>query len=478
MLAPWAREEMETARLKDRRLNKRLKIVLSQLAAQPTASIPQACGGRSEWKAAYRFFENEKTSFEDVLQPHCDATRKRMKAQPVVLVVQDTTEVDVTRPEQVVAGSGPLDGGSRRGALLHLLHAFTPDGVPLGTVSGKAWVRDEEPINAELSRAQRAAVPIEDKESYRWVVTLQEAREQSQHCPSTQVICVADSEADIYELLVEGASEPKTADWIVRACQDRALIVDEDATEKHLRAAVLSQPVLFGKTLQIRGRTAKVSCEKRGRRQPRKSRKAELVVRATRVTLRPPWRLDHKLPPVTVNVVLVSEVNPPADDVPVEWLIITSLPVDEIEQVQKVIQYYCTRWMIEVFFRVLKSGCEVEQRLFEYMDRLLTCLAVYLVVAWRTLFVCRLGRSCPEIDSEAVFEPAEWQSVWKVMRREDPPKQPPSLGVMVRMIAQLGGYIDRKGTQPGPQTLWIGMQRMQDFATCWQLFGPGAEAGP
>lgn len=120
MLAPWAREEMETARLKDRRLNKRLKIVLSQLAAQPTASIPQACGGRSEWKAAYRFFENEKTSFEDVLQPHCDATRKRMKAQPVVLVVQDTTEVDVTRPEQVVAGSGPLDGGSRRGALLHI----------------------------------------------------------------------------------------------------------------------------------------------------------------------------------------------------------------------------------------------------------------------------------------------------------------------------------------------------------------------
>lgn len=476
MLAPWAIEEMKTAKLNDKRLNKRLGIILSQLGAQPTASIPQACGGRSEWKAAYRFFENEKTTFNDVLRPHHDATRKRMASQPVVLLAQDTSEIDVTRPEQKVAGDGPLDGNSRRGALMHLLHAFTPDGTPLGTVSGKAWVRDEESVCSGLSRAERAAIPIEDKESHRWIASLQLAREQLQHCPSTQFICLADSEADIYEFLVEGMSEPKTADWIVRACQDRALI-NEDNTEKHLRAEVLRQPALFSKTLKIRGRKAKVSCDKRGRRQPRESRTAEVVVRAACVTLRPPWRPDRKLPPVTINVVLVSEVNPPAEDVPVEWLLITSLPIGNIEQVQQVIQYYCTRWMIEVFFHVLKSGCKVEERLFEYMDRLLPCLAVYVIVAWRTLYVCRLGRSCPEIDCEAVFEPSEWQSVWKVVRREDPPAQPPPLGVIVRLIAQLGGYINRKGTQPGPQTIWIGMQRMHDFATSWDLFGPGAQAG-
>ena len=217
MLAPWVMDEMKTAKLNDKRLNERLKEVLSQLAARPTASIPAACGGRAEMVAAYRFCENEKTSLEAVLQPHSDATRQRMAAQPVVILPQDTTEVDLTRPEQQVAGAGPLDGNSRRGALLHVLGAFTPDGTPLGTVRATAWVREEEPVCAPLSRAERAAIPIEEKESYRWVVTLQRAREEAQHCPTTQFICVADSESDIYEVLVEGTREPRACDWIVRA---------------------------------------------------------------------------------------------------------------------------------------------------------------------------------------------------------------------------------------------------------------------
>jgi hypothetical protein len=292
---------------------------------------------------------------------------------------------------------------------------------------------------------------------------------------------VADSEADIYEVLVEGTREPSYSEWIVRACQNRALRCEngENTGEKYVRQYVLEQPVLFGKTIPVRGRKAKVACETRGRRQPRQSREAEVVVRVARVTLRPPWRPGRKLPPVTVNVVLVSEVNPPPGDEPVEWLLLTSLPIDSVEQVRQIIQYYCVRWMIEVFFRVLKSGCRVEERLFEYMDRLLTCLAVYLIVAWRTLYVCRLGRSCPETSCEAVFEPAEWKSVWKVVRREDPPAEPPPLGVFVRIVAQLGGYVNRKRDDPpGPQTVWIGLQRMHDFATCWQLFGPDAQAAP
>ena len=481
MLPPWIVDEMETAALTDKRLNERLRQILSQLAARPTASIPAACGARDEMVAAYRFFENEKATFENILQPHRDATRKRMAAEPTVILAQDTSEVDVTRPEQQVAGAGPLDGGSRRGALVHVLHAFTVDGTPLGTVHATAWVREEEPVCATLSRAERAAIPIEEKESHRWVVTLQQAREEAQRCPTTQFVCVADSEADIYEVLGEGTREPGNSNWIVRACQNRALLCEhgKNTAEKHVREYVLEQPVLFAKTIQVRGRKAKVACEDRGRRQPRQSREAELVVRAACVTLRPPWRPDRQLPPVTVNVVLVSEVNPPPGDEPVEWLLLTSLPIDSLEQVQQIIQYYCVRWMIEIFFRVLKSGCRVEERLFEYMDRLVTCLAVYLIVAWRTLYVCRLGRSCPETSCEAVFEPAEWKSVWKVVRREDPPIDPPSLGVFVRLVAQLGGYVNRKQADPpGPQTLWIGLQRMHDFATCWQLFGPDAQATP
>ena len=131
MLAPWVMDEMKTVELHDKRLDARLRTVLAQLADRPTASIPAACGGHAEMTAAYRLFDNEKAAFDNILEGHADATRQRIAAQPVVIFAQDTTEVNLTRPGQAVAGVGPLDGNSRVGALLHLLHAFTPDRTPV-----------------------------------------------------------------------------------------------------------------------------------------------------------------------------------------------------------------------------------------------------------------------------------------------------------------------------------------------------------
>jgi hypothetical protein len=480
MLAPWAAEEMKTADLNDKRLNARLKVILSQLASHPTASIPAACGGGgAEIAAAYRFFDNEKATFDDVLQPHIESTATRIAAEPVVLLVADTTEVDVTRPQQQVVGAGPLDSGSRRGGLMHLMCALTPDGTPLGTVQAIPWTRDDDkPTNSSLTRAQLAAIPFEEKESYRWLQSMRQARVEARRHPGTQIVFVADSEADIYDVLAEAMEEEHTPDFIVRSSKDRALVDDVDeltAVEEYLRAQVMTTRVRYRQTIKIRGRQAKVACEDRGRRQPRTTREALVEVRAVSVTLRAPERTEGQLPDITVNAVLVTEVNPPADDVPVEWLLLTSLPIDTDDQVRLVVQYYCTRWMVEVFFRTLKSGCRVEERRFEHLDRLLPCLAVYLIVTWRVLYVCRLGRSCPEISCEAIFEPAEWQSVYQVVKHEKPPKQPPMLQEMVRMIAQLGGYVNRKrDDEPGPQTVWLGLQRMHDMAVCWNLFGPGA----
>jgi hypothetical protein len=478
MVTSWVVDEMKTVDLNDKRLDARLCEVLAQLAARPTASIPAACGGRAEMEAAYRLFDNDAVHFDSILEPHQEATRRRIAAEPVVILAQDTTEIDLTRPEQQVVGAGPLDNGPRRGALLHVLHAFAPDGTPLGTLQALPWARDEAPPRRQtLTPAERLATPLEEKESYRWLVALRQAQAEAQRQPTTKIVCVADSEADIYEVLAEGMHEPRVADWIVRACQNRSVqdANTEDQAAPYLREQLLAQPVLFRKTLRIRGRKAKVRCSKRGREQPRVSREAEVEVRAARVTLRPPWRPDRKLPPVSVNVVLVREPNPPAEDVPVEWLLLTSLPIETAEDVRQAIAYYCVRWMVEVFFRTLKSGCRAEERRFEHIDRHLRCLAVYLIVAWRTLYVCRLGRACPETSCEAIFEPAEWQSVYRVVQNTAPPPQPPSLGDLVRMIAQLGGYVARpRRDPPGPQTVWLGMQRMHDIAMCWELFGPGA----
>lgn len=135
-------------------------------------------------------------------------------------------------------------------------------------------------------------------------------------------------------------------------------------------------------------------------------------------------------------------------------------------------------FQIEVFFRVLKSGCRIEERLFEDVERLQPCLAVYLIVAWRTLLLCRLGRSQPDLNCEAVFEPAEWQAVWMVTQQSAPPAEPPKLATMLKLIAELGGYVNRPGRKdpPGPQTIWLGLQRMRDLAWAWRTFGPGAAA--
>jgi hypothetical protein len=480
MLAPWAQEEMARADLNDSRLNKRLVQLLSDLGDHPNASIPAACGGFNETAAAYRFFDNDKATFQRILEPHYEVTRRRIAAQSVAILVQDTTEIDLTRPSQPVIGAGPLDGNLRVGVLLHLLHAFTPDGTPLGTVDAAVWTREDEGKNAKLTRAQRAAIPIEEKESFRWVTTFLRAREAAKSCPGTRCVCVSDSESDIYELLDVAQEEPGSVDWILRACQNRTLLVANkgENRERTLRDEVLGAPVLFTQSLKVRGRKLRVSCDRRGRRQPREGRTTDVSVRATTVELRPPHRRDRALHAVTVNAVLVLEENPPAGEEPIEWLLLTNLSISSEEAVQLVIEYYTTRWMIEILFRVLKSGCRVEERRFEQLDRLLSCLAVYLIVAWRTLLVCRLGRSCPDVSCEVIFEPAEWKSTWKIARREDPPKEAPSLGVLTRLVAELGGYVPRKSSPPGPQTTWLGLQRVHDFAICWQTFGPDARHGP
>ena len=151
MLASWILDEMKEADLPDKRLNDRLKVVLDQLAGKPTASIPAACGGYAEMMGAYRFFKNEKVGFENVLQPHIEATTSRIAEHPVVILAQDTTEIDLTRPEQQVVGAGPLSGDTRRGLFLHPLIGFTPDGTPLGVVYAEAWTRHDGPRTPEVS---------------------------------------------------------------------------------------------------------------------------------------------------------------------------------------------------------------------------------------------------------------------------------------------------------------------------------------
>lgn len=472
MIEPWALEESATADIGDKRLDERMAILLSALGDRPNLSIPAACGGRAEMAAAYRFFDNDKVSFDTVLQPHRDQTLQRLRRQSTVLLVQDTTEIDLSRPQQPVEGAGVLDGGTRAGVLLHDMQAFSTDGVALGTVWAQVINRTPGTSPpARKTRCQRQHTPIEAKESLRWLTGLRQAREVAGQLPGVECVCVGDSEADIYELLAEPRGQP-AVHWLIRACQNRAL---QEEAPGYLREQLLAAPMLYTVELKVRGRTAMTQVEERARRTARVGRTAVAQVRAATVTLRPPWRHDRTLPPVTANVVMVREVDPPPGEEPVEWILVTTLPIDTPEQVRRIVEYYCVRWSIEIFFRTLKSGCRVERRRFEHVERVLPCLAMYLTVAWRTMFVCHLGRACPEMDCEAIFEPSEWKALWVAVHRTKPPKTSPGLAVIVHLVASLGGYVERPHSEPGPQTLWVGLQRLHDLAWAWDAFGPGRQ---
>jgi hypothetical protein len=456
----------------DTRLNDRLREVLVAFGKAPQLSIPAALGGRSEMEGAYRLFANPRVTPEEILRGHFAKTRERILTTEVCLLVQDTTDVELTRPKQQVKGAGPMSSDSQFGAYWHPLMAFHPAGIPLGTVWEMHWTRSEIDTASTPNdkRQQRLATPIEDKESMRWVEGLRVSRQVAEESPETQCILVCDSESDIYEFFAEPrhTSHGRPLDILVRGCQPRATMTEGVA----ILDAVRGQDCRYTATIQVKAHTPKMQLETRKRRTARTPRTAQVEVRVAAVTLRPPYRSDRQLRPVAVNVILVEEVSPPPGEEPIQWILLTTLPIETDEQIRAGVDYYCGRWGIEVFFKTLKSGCRIEDRQFEYLDRELNAIAVYTIVAWRVMALCHLGRACPDLSCEALFETSEWQAVHLIVDKRPLPEKPPTLNQLIRMIALLGGYVPRKSTEPGTQTLWIGLQRMHDFANCYDTFGP------
>jgi hypothetical protein len=465
-------QEVAGVQFGDLRLTKRLAKIVDRLSAQPRLSIPAAMHGRSEMEGAYRFFAHENVTPVGILSTHAAMTRRRIFHEEDCLLVQDTTEVVLTRPTQQVRGAGPLSSQTQFGAFVHPLVAFTLSGLPLGVAWHKSWTRTK--IETELSPAekkkQRDATPIEDKESIRWIEGLRAALAVADVCPNTRCILMGDSESDIYELFSEPreTSHNQPLELLIRGCQERA------TTEPghHMLDQVRATSCRYTATINVSSRKALTSVETRKRRTERPARVAKVEVRACSVRLRPPARPDRTLPPVTVNIVLVEEVGTPAGQEPLQWMLLTTLPIETDEEIRMIVESYCQRWGIEVYFKTLKSGCRIEERQFEFLDRELNCIAVYMLVAWRVLLLCRLGRECPDLDCEIVFEPSEWKAVWTVVTKQALPRIAPRLNEMIRLIASLGGYVSRTNTEPGTQTLWIGLQRMHDFANCYDSFGP------
>jgi len=346
----WIEDELQTADLGDQRLNRRFGKLLDQLSSKPSQSIPAACGGWADIQAAYRFFDNDEVTPAKVLAPHRDATVGRCREQPVVLIAQDTSELELTRPQEKVGG--PLGDEDHWGFHIHPCMAMTPDQVPLGILHAHMWARD---INDYHKRLQAKSKPIEDKESFRWLEGYQQACALRRQIDS-QVVSLSDSEGDIYECFLAwtDTSAGPTADFIVRACQNRCVAATDGLYEKDVTTllweAAEKAPVYGRRQIEVCARPA-LTGDGSQRRQARSARAASVTLQAATITLQGPTRrqkgqLSRKLPDVTINVVLAREENPPAGEPAIEWLLVTSLPVTTLSEIETVVDYYCCRWLI------------------------------------------------------------------------------------------------------------------------------------
>jgi hypothetical protein len=445
----WAVTEFGGAQLGDERRTKRLVQLAQQRGRQPTASLTQA--GWAAAKAAYRFFANASITPEAILAPHRQATLGRMVGQPVVLLVQDTTQLDYSTHTDVT-GLGVLQTQRQRGLLLHTTLAVTPDRVPLGVVDQQVWARDPAEFGKRHQRRQR---PIEQKESRKWLDSLARALSLQAQLPGVQLVSVADREGDVYDFL-QPVLTPGGPAVLVRAAWDRAVT----EPERHLRAHLESQPVAGPVSVSV------------PRRPGQPARQAALSVRFAPVTLRPPQaRRGAGLPPLALWAVLVQEDNPPPGVAGLDWLLLSSLPVADFAQACQRVAWYACRWVVELYHKVLKSGCRIEARQLEHVDNLKRYLALDGVVAWQVLYTTLVGRAQPGLPCTALLEAHEWQALYCFIHQvATPPETPPSLQQAVRWIAGLGGFLGRTGDgEPGVTTLWRGFQRLHDISAGWQL---------
>ena len=452
----WAEAELGQAGLGDARLQRRLLVVARDFWARPTASIPQACGGRAKTKAAYRLFDHPAMQLDAVLRPHYAATQGRVASRAVVLAVQDTTTLNYSA-HPATEDLGPITNRAEGwlGLHLHSTMAYDGTGTALGLLDVQCWARDPKDFGKKHRRHQ---LPIEQKESVKWLKSYQAACAVAQACPGTTVVSVGDREADVYELFVAARDAvvggKRRAEVLVRAMRERTLA----ESDTRVWAWLPRQGVAGHIKVSVPARAG------------RPARVARLAVRYAAVELKPPT--DKKpLGGVAVGAVLAQEVGAPKDVEPLCWQLLTTLPVASFERAVEMLRWYAQRFQIEVFHRTLKSGCRMETRQLREADRLEACLAVDLVVAWRLVHLTKLGRETPTAPCTVFFQEVQWQVLVAALAR-DPAAlpQPPPLQEAVRMVARLGGFLGRKSDgEPGVTTLWRGWQRLEDMVAGWQL---------
>ena len=434
-MTTWAMEEFAGAKLGDVRLNERLIKLAARFADKPTASIPGACPDWGETQAVYRFFDQASDNkrslgWQDILDPHITQTEARMRQHPVVLCLQDSTELDFNG--QGVDGLGPLSYEMQRGMYLHPTYVVTPEREPLGVADAWMWAREPKACDGK-----RPGI----RESLRWTEGYERIAEMAATMPDTRLVYVADREADIVELMQRAHALGNPADWLIRSQHNRSL---PDGGK--LWATVLASTPLGEIEFMM----------------PSRHGQAARMVRQ-QIFARPVSLANGQDGRMPVTRLIAKETDAPAGVKPVEWRLLTNRAAQTLDDLVELIEWYRCRWEIETFFNVLKNGCRVEALQLGSVGKIELALAVYMVVSWRLARLVRLGRTHPDLAATTLFTDEEWKGAY-ILAKKPVPKKTPTLREVIRQIAMLGGFLARKcDGEPGIKMLWLGFARIRDF---------------
>ncbi|MGC2330291.1 MAG: IS4 family transposase [Candidatus Acidiferrales bacterium] len=453
----WIAQELAGSEFRDARLNKRFRKLFEQLSDGPGESIPLICQDWANTKAAYRFLSNRRVTEAEILAGHFQSTRERFAAiEDVVLVLHDTTEFSYHRADRQAIGilhRSPIgldrDGKPRHyvvcGIQMHSSLAVTIDGLPLGLAATKFWTRKEfKGCNALKRKINPTRVPIEKKESIRWLENLKQSTALL-NAPD-RCVHVGDRESDIYELFC--AAEALGTYFLVRTCVDRLA-----GDGKHTIAAEMKEVRVRGlHRIPVRDKTGDPS-------------EAILEIKYRRIRVLPPIGKHKQYPELLLTVIHAQERGTPRGREKIDWKLITNLPVSSRAEAIEKLEWYSMRWKIETFHKILKSGCKAEESRLRTAERLARLLAVFCILSWRIFWLTMTNRSLPAASPSLAFTAREIYLLDRSVK-EKVTEQPQRarLSAYLIKLARLGGYLARAGdSPPGNRVIWRGMSRLTDI---------------
>ena len=453
----WLDDELAGCTFKDERLGKRLRHLLKHMGDSIGGSIPLACQDWANVKAAYRFFSNDRISEEEILAGHFQATSRRAAAvDDPVLILQDTTEFTYKRsnPEQIGA-IGPTPVGRDLhgrlqyrtvcGLLMHSSLAVTTEGLPLGLCAIKFWTRKKfKGTNALKKKVNPTRVPIEQKESIRWLENMRHSTELL-GSPG-KCIHIGDRESDIFELFC--LAQELGTHFLVRSCVDRLA-----GEGKHTIAHEMDEVQIQGAhDVEVRDGKGKADI-------------ATVEIKYRRICVLPPIGKHKRYPALKLTVIHARERDEPENRPRIDWKLITDLPVQSREEAIEKLQWYAMRWKIEEFHKILKSGCKAEEARLRTAERLVRLIAVFCILGWRVFWMTMANRSMPDAKPALALTEIETKILDRLI--DDKHSKPPgenTLSYYLTKIARLGGYLARRSDPPpGNMVIWRGISRLTDI---------------